>query len=521
MNWDHISIMKSLEADYCIVGSGISGLTAAYRLKQAGKSVIVLEAGHRYGGRIWTEKLTDGRTLFEIGAEWVSEPSLQPAIRKLMDDLAGDRGAPFDLFEQYVGGRHVLVGFEGGLSYYYEVPPKGDDKSDGLPHISLEAKADLAAALAALAYMSLQIDPAARWRKVKYDPLLSGGVHDTIEADTITLYNWIQDQMSDRTAKALLTATFRGTFGLEPQAISLLHVAFFIRSFGSDPQNFLGSQQGQAQHFRLTNGVSPILDTIVDVVGRGNVIVNSAVRDIAQDDTSVTVRSEIATVKARRVVVATTTAAAGFIRFDPPLPPDRAQLQQRMALGSFWKIWLVYDEPFWRPDLSGVIVCLNPKSFVANTRDSTLEGEDQPGLLTCFVDADKAREFGSLTREERRCIVLDEMAHAFGEEARNLSQTVLYPAVPPQNPQPDGYFEFNWSLPDFIRGDYAGTPGPGVYTGFGFGPAIQTPCGRVHWAGSDTGTECYGAMTGAVSSGDRAAAEVLAAENEAALPAKV
>ena len=503
--------MPELSTDFCVVGAGISGLAAAYRLHQARQTVTVLEAAPRIGGRIWTERLSNG-SVFEIGAEWISEPSLQCHIRTLMDDLARDRHITFDTFEQYIGGKNTFVGFDGAVSHYYEVPPQGDDQSDGLPHISDAAKADLASAFASLGYMSLAVSLDARWDPVAFDPLLSGGVAGAAEADRITLHNWIESAMSERVAKALVTAVFRGTMGLEPDAISLLHVLFFLRTFGSDPQNVMGSQAGQAQHLRLPGGVGRIVDAIAGALGPNAIFTGAPVRDIAQDRDSVTVRSGAVTVKARRVIVATTSTAVNAIHFDPPLPPDRAQLQQRMGLGSFWKIWLVYDRPFWRPDLSGQVVSLNPKSFVANTRDSTLPGEGQPGLLTCFVDADKAREFAALSREARRETVIGEMVHALGEPARHLSPTVKYPAVLPQNPEPDAYFEWNWSLPDYIRGDYAAAPGPGVYTAYGFGPAIQSPFQRVHWAGSDTGKECYGAMSGAVQAGDRAAAEALQAE---------
>ena len=101
--------MQQLEAQFCVVGSGISGLTAAYRLRKAGATVIVLEAGERVGGRIYTAKLTDEKTVFEIGAEWISDDMLQPAIRKLMADLEMDQHVSFPTLPQYIKGKNVFV----------------------------------------------------------------------------------------------------------------------------------------------------------------------------------------------------------------------------------------------------------------------------------------------------------------------------------------------------------------------------------------------------------------------------
>ena len=44
-----------------------------------------------------------------------------------------------------------------------------------------------------------------------------------------------------------------------------------------------------------------------------------------------------------------------------------------------------------------------------------------------------------------------------------------------------------------------------------FGPALRTPVGRIHWAGTETSDYWSGYMDGAVRSGERAAREVLAA----------
>ena len=59
--------MQEITRDVVIIGAGPAGLTAARRLSQTGKTVAVLEARDRVGGRTWSDTI-DGSFL-EIGGQ--------------------------------------------------------------------------------------------------------------------------------------------------------------------------------------------------------------------------------------------------------------------------------------------------------------------------------------------------------------------------------------------------------------------------------------------------------------------
>ena len=79
----------------------------------------------------------------------------------------------------------------------------------------------------------------------------------------------------------------------------------------------------------------------------------------------------------------------------------------------------------------------------------------------------------------------------------------------PEAGQPFDILELDWSAEEFTRGCYGGRLGAGVWTQYGH--ALAEPVGRIHWAGAETSDRWNGYMDGAVRSGRRVAAEVLAA----------
>ncbi|MEM9261683.1 MAG: FAD-dependent oxidoreductase, partial [Bacteroidota bacterium] len=76
--------MKSINTDIAIIGSGLTGLTLAYRLRDSGRSVALIEARDRAGGRIHTLK-KPGLPPMEMGATWLGRK--HTALWELLQEL--------------------------------------------------------------------------------------------------------------------------------------------------------------------------------------------------------------------------------------------------------------------------------------------------------------------------------------------------------------------------------------------------------------------------------------------------
>jgi choline dehydrogenase-like flavoprotein len=74
---------RTRRVDVVVVGAGLSGLAAARRIAAAGKSVLVLEARDRVGGRTLNASIGGGKVV-EVGGQWVGptqDRRSQPGFR--------------------------------------------------------------------------------------------------------------------------------------------------------------------------------------------------------------------------------------------------------------------------------------------------------------------------------------------------------------------------------------------------------------------------------------------------------
>jgi monoamine oxidase len=213
---------------------------------------------------------------------------------------------------------------------------------------------------------------------------------------------------------------------------------------------------------------------------------------VEHDEDGVTVRAASSSTRCRRVALCLPPPLASVLQYSPELPPDRRHLLAHMPLGSSIKVQAVYERPFWRDaGLSGE--AMTTGRCVGLTYDSSPH-HDGRGVLTGLVVADQARRLTALERTAQEVEVLDVLEELYGPAARTPTALVLQ----------------DWQKEEWTKGCYASYFAPHVLTRWG--STIAQPCGRLHWAGTETSSAWNGYMEGALQSGVRVAAEMVQRE---------
>lgn len=445
------------EADVIVAGAGVAGLKAAQELVDAGRSVIVLEANERAGGRL--KRRDVGGYVADVGGQWVG---------KGHDVLLGEaKRFGIATYDQYESGKTLLQLLGKPVSFTGTIPKMPPLALIELALLQRRWERDCA---------TLPVE--APWNGPRAD-----------EWDSITLESWIAAHIRTKSAREFARLVPRGAWAAEARQVSYLWFLDALRSAGG--LDYLMGVKDGALDAKFKGGMQQIPQRMAEALG-SRIVLGAPAEKIAQGPDGVRVTTPKGEFSARFIIVAAPPAAAARIQYEPHLPAARDGLQQRMPMGTIVKVIVTYSTAFWRTAGWSGQVATDDDTLGIVMDDARDTG---PAALLCFIEGRHAVALSAAGKDARKEKVIASLVRFFGPEAAH----------------PLGYDDNDWLTEPYIHG-YVGHMPPGTMTRFG--RALREPCGRLHWAGSETATEWAGYIEGGLRSGIRAAREVIARHNE-------
>ncbi|OHU01636.1 flavin monoamine oxidase family protein [Mycobacterium syngnathidarum] len=437
--------------DVVVVGAGFAGLSAARALVRLGHQVVVLEGRDRVGGRSSTATIAD--VPVDLGGTFVGPT--QDAVLALADEL----GCP--TVSTYDRGKN-LIQWHGRVRSYRST----------IPRLSMMELFDVSRIQWRFERLSRGIRVSEPWKSANAENL-----------DELTLESWLRSAGASASTRNLMAIMSRVTWGAEPDEVSMLHAARYVKAAGG-LDRMLDVRDG-AQQDRFPGGTQQIASKMADELG-DRVVLSAPVGSIERrPDGTVAVNCPAGEILARAVVVAIPPQHRAGIEFNPPLPKPYTELAENWPQGNLSKAYAAYERPFWRANgCSGE--ALSDEGPVFITFDVSPD-DGGPGILLGFTDA---RTFDRLSADQRREQALNGFATLFGDAAL----------------QPIDYIDHCWGTEQFAPGGPTAAVPPGSWTQYG--QWLREPVDSIHWAGTETADEWTGFLDGAVRSGQRAAAEV-------------
>jgi monoamine oxidase len=283
------------DVDILIIGAGMAGLSAAAKIKaNGGRTVRVLEARDRLGGRIHTDRSTG--TAIDLGAAWVHYPT--DKSNPLMGLLEGlgitpnvTKWDPIWVYDDVSGAINPTT-FANGEASFEGAIKDASTVIKGLSNQNVSLASILEPKLSAI------FTSAADLRLENF--LRAFEIEDDYGA-------------ADSDIGAYAFSTYSATAGGNDQLVGGYDL--LIQS--------------------LAAGIDVRLSTIVS--------------KITYDASGVTVETSQGIFRAKKAIVTLPLGVlqAGSVTFDPPLPDDKTQAIGDIGFGHFEKVVLVYDSAFW------------------------------------------------------------------------------------------------------------------------------------------------------------------------------
>lgn len=444
-----------------IVGAGIAGLTAAWRLRQAGVPVRIFEAQERIGGRMFSLRnyFREGHVA-ELGGELIDTGhvrirALAATLGLVLDDLlAGETDVDVYFFDgRRITEREIVAAFVPvARAIERDVASLGDgslDDQDANP-----------------AFHAL---------------------------DTLSIAQWLDRNDVQGWLRELIDVAYTTEMGLAIDRQSALNLLTFIGTDDADAFHVFG-ESDERFHVRDGNDQIPRLMAarMPDAIATGHVL--EAVRaDGRGVRLSFRVGSATQDVRASQVVLALPFTLLREVSIGVPLPPGKRRAIDALPYGTNAKLMIGYDSRVWRTQ--GANGATLSDLAYQTTWETTRKQGGTRGVLTNFTGGAHG-------------IALGEGTARMQADAATAELDRLFPGIVAARGEDPREARFQWPSHPWSRGSYA-CFGPGDWSRLR--GAIAAPVGPLFFAGEHCARDAQGFMEGGCESGDVAAEAVLAA----------
>jgi len=444
-----------------VVGAGIAGLTAAWRLRQAGVPVRVYEAQTRIGGRMLSlrDRFPDGQVV-ELGGELINSDHVH--IRRLADEFG------------------IVL----------------NDLADDDPDLDAEVfffegqrrtERELIAAFVPLA-AAIERD----LETLGVDDVTWSSPGNAAAIDALSIAGWLDREGASGWLRRLIEVAYTTEMGLEPEAQSALNLLTLI---GTEDEHFavLGDSD-ERYHVRGGNDRIPraVADALGDAIELGAVL--ESLRQDASGRYQLGFRRDRAsfTVSAAQVVLALPFTTLRDVALDLELPSLKRRAINELQYGTNAKLMVGFSARPWREQHGSNGSVYTDLPFQSCWETSRLQA-GASGVLTNFTGGRQGVAIGEGSARVQADTVVAALERIFpGITAARAASSVEARMHWPSNP--------------WVKGSYL-CYGPGQWTTLR-GVAGES-VGGLHFAGEHCALDNQGYMEGGCETGDWAAAAIL------------
>ncbi len=442
-----------------IVGAGIAGLTAAWRLRQQDVRVRVFEAQNRIGGRMLSLRnhFADGQVI-ELGGELIDTNHAH--IRK----LAGELGLVLD---------DLLDGDSDHDTWFF------DGRAIGEAEI-VRAFVPVAAAIE----RDLKAAGDGDYDYTDENPKFR-------ELDAISIAQWFDRNGVNGWLRKLLDVAYTTEMGLEIDQQSALNFLTFIGTEDKHAFKIFG-ESDERFHVRGGNDLIPhgLATKLSDAIEPGHVL-----EALRSDGTGyvLSFRKGAASreVRAKQVVLALPFTLLRKVRIDVELPQRKRSAIDNLAYGSNAKLMIGFERRVWREHAANG-ASMSDLAY-QTTWDTSRKQGGAAGALTNFTGGRHGIALGQGTPKQQAEAAVRDLERVFPGIAAARGNAAEARMHWPSNP--------------WVLGSYACLR-PGDWSSLG--GVMGESVGGLHFAGEHCSIEAQGFMEGGCESGELAAQAVLA-----------